>query len=269
MVQFKSQAYNASGRFLFLSLQEGEALEGHTGELTNLGPDEQAKVSAHKENEFDGVGGVSERPYSGRYLGELLRVLKPGGSLHVLTTKGSDFPKQMLFAGFSGVAAEDAEGDMVEVTAQKPEHQGGSAKLSFLKRKQPAPAPTSAKGSAWTLASDDLNDEDVELEDEDDLLERETVKVAKTDPADCGPKGGKKKACKNCTCGRKEEEEEEAKEQAAGAKPKPTGTDGVFIQGAPKSACGSCGLGDAFRCSTCPYLGKPAFKDGDVVKLSL
>jgi len=54
------------------------------------------------------------------------------------------------------------------------------------------------------------------------------------------------KPCENCTCGRKELVESES-----GVKKLETGQ--------VESSCGKCYLGDAFRCASCPFLGKPAF----------
>ncbi|CCF57607.1 hypothetical protein KAFR_0C06150 [Kazachstania africana CBS 2517] len=91
----------------------------------------------------------------------------------------------------------------------------------------------------------------------------------------CGKtKTKKKKACKDCSCGLKEEVEEEI-EQIRSVQEKVikftedelTEID-FTIEGKKVGGCGSCTLGDAFRCSGCPYLGLPAFKPGERISLA-
>lgn len=90
--------------------------------------------------------------------------------------------------------------------------------------------------------------------DEDALVEADDYK--KPENA-CGPSSGKKRACKNCSCGLAELERKQEEKIA------------IDTSSAKKSSCGSCGLGDAFRCPGCPYRGLPAFKPGEVVQISM
>ncbi|CAB4384757.1 unnamed protein product [Rhizophagus irregularis] len=137
--------------------------------------------------------------------------------------------------------------NLVEVVVKKPVYEiGASFTLPFAKKVQNVNG-TANKVSVWSLSVDD----DDELEDENNLLdESDLIKPDKSTliRPDCET-SGKRKACKNCSCGFAEELEKESKAAA------------------PTSSCGSCYLGDAFRCSTCPYLGMPAFAPGEKVVL--
>lgn len=134
------------------------------------------------------------------------------------------------------------------LVCEKPNYNvGSSSKLSFA-----AVKPDKSKISAiWKIDSDDVEDE--EMINSDDLLDE--ADLEKPDPSSlrvCGTTG-KRKACKDCSCGLAEE--------LAADKPVTNGT-------TQKSSCGSCYLGDAFRCASCPYLGMPAFKPGEKIQLS-
>ena len=113
-----------------------------------------------------------------------------------------------------------------------------------------------ASTNAWAiLTPTDAN----QIIDEDSLLAKDNIKnnsISAVNLDDCGDGSGKRKACKDCTCGRAE------LENSVGLND---------LDQAPSGGCGSCSLGDAFRCSTCPYLGQPAFdkNSGNAVKLKL
>ena len=99
------------------------------------------------------------------------------------------------------------------------------------------------------------DDDDNNLVDEDTLLEEGNLLAPPpamstqseiNDDDDCAGR----KPCDNCSCGRAEREGR-------------TETETRQSNGPNSSSCGKCTLGDAFRCASCPFLGKPAFKAGE------
>lgn len=103
------------------------------------------------------------------------------------------------------------------------------------------------------------------LIDEEDLLrEEDRVRPSLAVVGDCGT-AEKRRACKNCTCGQAETEAQERGAAAGAAATATTAADTSRAQ----SSCGSCYLGDAFRCGGCPYKGLPAFKPGEQVEIPM
>ncbi|KAJ8111555.1 hypothetical protein OPT61_g5878 [Boeremia exigua] len=182
----------------------------------------------------------------------------------------------------NGTNGTSTNGAVQEVNAD------GSVPLNLnrinLNGKRPSPEPVPAKplGVGFVDFSDDLDDpiitgEDDDLIDEDDLITEEDMARPVIQPLECRPKPGKRRrACKDCTCGMKEKiEAEDAAKRAEADKALNTmkfGADDLLdevdftVQGKVGS-CGNCALGDAFRCDGCPYIGLPAFKPGEEVRL--
>ncbi|KAF2117846.1 Fe-S cluster assembly protein dre2 [Lophiotrema nucula] len=150
----------------------------------------------------------------------------------------------------------------------------------ILNNKRKEPEPARPLGVGFVDFSDDLDElvtgEDDELISEDDLLTAEDLAAPIIQPPDCRPKAGKRRrACKDCTCGLKEkiEAEDATKRSNADAALNTLKLDtndlaevDFTVQGKVGS-CGNCALGDAFRCDGCPYIGLPAFKPGEEVRL--
>jgi hypothetical protein len=197
--------------------------------------------------------------------GEIFRLLKSKGTLTLdgCLSEGCDVAGLFLDLKIQGFVNMSVSSTPVGPTLLccKPDWEVGAA-ASIQLPVPPASATiqvsaTSSSTSAWKFGASDLADTD--LVDEDELMDDGLV-LKKKEPMDCGADAsGKKRACKNCSCGLAEEE---AAAAAAGLI--------VAASTAPKSACGNCSKGDAFRCAGCPFLGKPAFEPGmEKVVLSL
>ncbi|QSL66019.1 hypothetical protein MERGE_003156 [Pneumocystis wakefieldiae] len=114
--------------------------------------------------------------------------------------------------------------------------------------------------------------DDIELINEDDLLEPSDLIIPTYQNNLCSSQPTRKKRCKNCTCGLKEETEitEKMDKMIIHLLKEDELGDIDFIKANNiVSNCGNCYLGDAFRCSKCPYFGMPAFKPGEKIQLKL
>jgi len=149
--------------------------------------------------------------------------------------------------GFSSIEIAEKSGYKL-LEAKKPAFKAGG---TLLKKKN-KPAEAKPEANPW----DNLDeDKPAQMLNEDQLMTEadKDGSIAKTF-AGSGDRIMAGKPCENCTCGKKE-----LLEEAGGIEKLETGQ--------IESDCGKCYLGDAFRCASCPFLGKPAFEAGDKLKL--
>lgn len=207
---------------------------------------------------LDLVVSVSKSPelVDEKWVEEISRVLKPGGAVLVQAFYDQSEYKQtptierkLLMAGFLEVHALEAKSFL-------PNEQLQSFSIKGKKASWSVGSSFSLKKTVKTVPKIQIDDE-LDLIDEDNLLSEEDLKKPQLPQVGDCEVGKTRKACKNCICGRAEEE---AKVLKLGLT-----TDQINN---PQSACGNCGLGDAFRCSTCPYKGLAPFKLGEKVSLS-
>ena len=210
-------------------------------------------TSKFEANKFDGVVLVKvlQSPISAVeniiLLADILRVLKPSGRLVVNQLSLEELESTLILSGFTNYLLDTSAVIPNCVSCCKPSFEvGGSSKLN-LGTKEDAKAVWEAAQKGIKI--DDTIDPDM-LIDSDDLKKPDAASLLV-----CATTG-KKKACKDCSCG--------LDKILAGE----TGDDQAPPAEQSKSSCGSCYLGDAFRCAACPYLGMPAFKPGEKVTLN-
>lgn len=133
------------------------------------------------------------------------------------------------------------------------------------------------KAAIWALESPLLPDGGHSLLTPEDRARPECIFPA---PGEAGGKPVKRRrACKDCTCGLKELEDQEDAQSSAAVqeaqkfflegdddipahiKEATVGVERIWptekrAEAKKTSSCNSCYLGDAFRCSSCPYLGE-------------
>ncbi|KZT62981.1 DUF689-domain-containing protein [Calocera cornea HHB12733] len=216
----------------------------------------------------------------------LFTSLQPHATLHLVSLSSADASRlrsELLLAGFNILPLVSSS----SLIAQKPATAAAASLKSRtgalpLKRKVDGTSKA-AKQRLWTLEAPSASTIDATAL----LTPSDLARPIPTCEPFLDGQPRRKKACKNCTCGLAELEEEETRAAEANqklvavdvsqnggvtefdAKEKERILKGLAdIQaGKVTSSCGSCFLGDAFRCESCPYLGLPAFEPGQKVEI--
>ena len=219
---------------------------------------QSSAVSASSLSSITIIINSSELPdaYDSMALAGLVSSLRPGGTVQIKVV--GDYSScdlgpvndSFLLAGLSA-ESERKEGESRILTARKKDTTAEPAS------NKSAPIKLNLGGGAGGIDDDDIIDEDDLLAEEAAggvLAPPPAVDAAARAAAAADDCGGRK-ACDDCTCGRAEKEAMERAGQPPADENKP--------KQVPTSSCGNCAKGDAFRCASCPFLGKPAFKPGE------
>ncbi|OTA23309.1 hypothetical protein BTJ68_13135 [Hortaea werneckii EXF-2000] len=237
------------------------------------------------------------RTESGRILDrqvmeKLVQAMKVGGSLRSQDGNlGSAQSKEQTEAILAGLVAGEGEGLV------KPDTTSGvqTVTLSFGKKKKANAAAVPANeveaansaapaGVGFDDGTTNDDDDDMEIPDDEELQQAGQIDpntmLTEDDrqkpiiiPEACKPTTKRRRACKDCTCGLAERLNAEDKAKRANADENLAKlsandlTEVDFTVQGKVGSCGNCALGDAFRCDGCPYIGLPAFKPGEEVRL--
>ncbi|RCI10243.1 hypothetical protein L249_8701 [Ophiocordyceps polyrhachis-furcata BCC 54312] len=196
----------------------------------------------------------------------LVPSIKPGGRMrfqHGALQPGDE--KEAILAGLVETGDDALE---------KQVHQETVIPLRLGRKSKHPPALDTTTTTTTKFDFSQLDDGDDELVDENDLLSEEDRKRRPTIPVNCQPEK-RRRPCKDCTCGlaaKLEAEDGQRRAKAAqGLQELKLDANDLneldFTVQGKTGSCNNCSLGDAFRCSTCPYIGLPAFKPGEEVRI--
>ena len=220
-------------------------------------------------------------PHLERFLSTLHSSLVPSGTIYIANPAPdatATLSSQLATSGFtisskssSLLVAEKLRDAPVPLQAEPaPADSSTPAPVMSLRNKRNLEASRKAKAAVWAISP-----ASAATIDPNSLLTPEDLArpVPTCEPPSEDGRVKRKRACKGCTCGLAELEAEEAANQPVVVLDTRADNEGGLIKemslsdrerlkivaqnaGKATSSCGSCFLGDAFRCAGCPYLGE-------------